>query len=58
MLAYDVHSERPLHAIVVRRDAKLASIKDLGGSAICLIGGSSNDATTADWARTRPRPRR
>ncbi|MFO1025325.1 MAG: amino acid ABC transporter substrate-binding protein [Acetobacteraceae bacterium] len=46
------------HGFMVRRDAHLRSAKDLTDAAICLIGGSSNDATTSDWARTNNIPYR
>jgi general L-amino acid transport system substrate-binding protein len=46
------------HGFMVRRDANLKSAAELKDAAICLIGGSSNDATTADWARTNAIPYR
>lgn len=46
------------HGFMVRKDANLRSALDLKEAAICLVGGSSNDATTSDWARTNNIPYR
>ncbi|MCK8784054.1 amino acid ABC transporter substrate-binding protein [Roseomonas sp. NAR14] len=44
------------HGFMVRRDANLRSINDLRDATICLMQGTTNEAVTADWARTNNIP--
>jgi general L-amino acid transport system substrate-binding protein len=40
------------HGFLSRKALNLGSIKDMGGAAVCLIQGTTNETVTADWART------
>ena len=40
------------HGFLVRRDANLARVRDMGGATICLLQGTTNEQVTAEYFRS------